>query len=139
MSLEMVKAEIARFLAQSEPGVLGLRGRWGVGKTYAWNEQLNAALKAGGVSQKVYAYVSLFGINSLDQLKFAIFEQSQKLGKVLKATGFDTLNELIDSLPNPRRAVKAVTSGSLISKFISGDAAQTFAFALAACRTWVCG
>ena len=130
MSLEMVKAEIARFLTQPEPGVLCLRGKWGVGKSYAWNEQLRAALTAGKVSRKLYAYVSLFGLNSLDQLKFAIFEQSQMLGKVLKAAGFDTLNELLESLPSLRKAVKPATSGSLVSKFISADAAQAFAFGL---------
>ncbi len=40
MSIELVKAEIAKFLADADPMVLCIRGRWGVGKTYAWNEQL---------------------------------------------------------------------------------------------------
>lgn len=110
MSVELVKAEIARFLADPEPRVLCLRGKWGVRKTYAWNEQLKAALDADKLSRKVYAYVSLFGLNSLDQLKFAVFEHSQKLGGALRATGFDTLDELVDSLPNPRKALKAATS-----------------------------
>lgn len=82
------------------------------------------------LSWKVYAYVSLFGLNSLDQLKFAVFEHSQKLGKVLRATGFDTLDELMDGLPNARKVVKAATSGSFFSKFVSADAAQAFAFGL---------
>jgi hypothetical protein len=43
MSVELVKAEIARFLGDSKPGVLCIRGKWGVGKTYSWTEQLNAA------------------------------------------------------------------------------------------------
>ena len=65
MSLETIKAEIARFLGEPGPGVLCLRGKWGVGKTYAWNEQLNAALHAKTVSNKVYAYVSLSGLTLL--------------------------------------------------------------------------
>jgi hypothetical protein len=43
MSVELVKAEIAKFLASPEAAVLCLRGRWGVGKTFAWNERLKTA------------------------------------------------------------------------------------------------
>jgi hypothetical protein len=130
MTVELVKAEIANFLVDPQPAVLCLRGKWGVGKTYAWKEQLNAALDAKKLSRKVYAYVSLFGLKSLDELKFAVFEHSQKLGKVLRATGFDTLDELIDGLPNARKVVKGATSGSFFSKFMSSDVAQAFAFGL---------
>lgn len=76
MSIELVNGEIAGFLASAEPAVLCLRGRWGVGKTYAWNEQLAAAKRSGRLALKNYAYVSLFGVNSLDALKFAILEGS---------------------------------------------------------------
>jgi hypothetical protein len=33
MSLEIVKGEIARFLAEPAPIVLCIRGKWGIGKT----------------------------------------------------------------------------------------------------------
>ncbi len=48
----------------------------------------------------------------------------------MRATGFDTLDELIDGLPNTRKVVKAATSGSFFSRFMSADAAQDFAFGL---------
>ena len=128
MSIEAVKAEIARFLTDSEPGVLCLRGKWGVGKTYAWNAQLKAALSDGTVSRRTYAYVSLFESNSLDQLKLGTFEQSHRLGKTLTVTGIDTLDDFIENLPSARKAIKAAASGSIVSRFISGDAAQAIAF-----------
>src|SRR6267154_5283495 len=76
MPTELVEKEIARFLVSSEPEVLCLRGKWGIGKTYSWNEFLRQAQQEKRVSFKTYAYVSLFGLGSRDQLKYAIFENS---------------------------------------------------------------
>lgn len=36
MSAELAIKEIQRFLASGEAEVLCVKGRWGVGKTYAW-------------------------------------------------------------------------------------------------------
>jgi chromosomal replication initiation ATPase DnaA len=70
MSLQPVKDAITRFLTRESPGVLVLKGPWGVGKTHAWHEI------TGSVGEKIkpasYAYVSLFGINSLDDLRTTI-------------------------------------------------------------------
>ena len=76
MSTELIEREIQRFLASEEPEVACISGRWGVGKTYAWNRYLRDALAAKKVALSHYAYVSLFGVNSLDELKFSIFENS---------------------------------------------------------------
>lgn len=37
MSLETVRTVVSRFITDRRDGVLALRGPWGVGKTYAWN------------------------------------------------------------------------------------------------------
>jgi len=50
----------------------------GVGKTYAWNQYLRNARAAGKVGLEHYSYVSLFGINSLDDFKYSIFENVVK-------------------------------------------------------------
>jgi hypothetical protein len=129
MSVEFVKAELAEFLANSEPAVLCLRGRWGVGKTYAWNEQLKAAHAAKRLAFKGYAYVSLFGLNSLDALKFAIFENSQNVENGVRVANLDTLNEFLTKLPAWRRIVKTLSSGNWLSKFVDRDAVQSMLFA----------
>jgi hypothetical protein len=100
MSIELVKAEIAKFLKGADPTVLCLRGKWGVGKTHAWNEQLEVAQSQGQLGMKTYAYVSLFGLNSLDSLKFAIFENSQNVENGIRVANLDTLNEYLAKMPS---------------------------------------
>jgi hypothetical protein len=76
----LVLHEISRFLRGKEPSVLCVRGKWGVGKTYAWKAMLEkATAEPDGIGLERYAYVSVFGINSLEELKYAIcafFERS---------------------------------------------------------------
>lgn len=69
MSLELVENEIRRFLSSGEPEVICVSGHWGVGKTYAWNRYVQDAQRKRRFELKRYSYVSLFGINSLDELK----------------------------------------------------------------------
>jgi hypothetical protein len=73
-SVKLVKAEIERFLASNAPEVMCISGEWGVGKTYTWQTMLADAKDKNNIGLKRYSYVSLFGINSLDALKFAITE-----------------------------------------------------------------
>ncbi|WP_288368175.1 hypothetical protein [uncultured Alcanivorax sp.] len=75
MSIALVKEQIQEFLADDTPEVLAIRGDWGVGKTFTWNTFLTAAAESQSVSLDNYSYVSLFGINSLENFKFSIFEQ----------------------------------------------------------------
>lgn len=71
MSVELVKEQVRRFLSTDTPEVLAIKGDWGVGKTYSWEQyieefQIECALKS-------YSYVSLFGINSIAELKQTTF------------------------------------------------------------------
>lgn len=74
MSIKLIKQQINRFLSSQTPEVISIKGAWGVGKTYAWNTYLVEAKNRNRLAPEKYAYVSLFGINSLAELKFAIFE-----------------------------------------------------------------
>lgn len=78
-STELVQNEIIRFLRSSVPEVLCISGEWGVGKTFTWQTMLDQAVSAESIGLGRYAYVSLFGINSLDSLKMTTFENSQFL------------------------------------------------------------
>jgi hypothetical protein len=73
---EMLKREVIRFLSDPTPEVLCIRGKWGTGKTYAWTKYLSEAKNAGQIGLERYSYVSLFGLQSLDQLKNTIFENT---------------------------------------------------------------
>jgi hypothetical protein len=111
-SADTTKQEIVRFLKNSEPGVLCINGAWGVGKTFLWRQVLAQLRKAGGLSFTRYSYVSLFGLNSLDDLKSAMFEnmewldqdatsfaQRGKAGAKALAARAKKLSELAGALP----------------------------------------
>lgn len=83
MSVEKVSKAVEDFLKEIGPGVLSIKGSWGAGKTYFWSKAVKEAADKKLFSTR-YAYVSLFGITSLDELKYAIFEQtvdSSQIGK----------------------------------------------------------
>ncbi len=85
MSQLRALSEIERFLSSSDPEVLSISGRWGVGKTYAWDGTLKA--KRAVTPLRHYAYVSAFGLRSLDALKTAIVQSTVSLeGNELEPT-----------------------------------------------------
>ena len=95
MSAELVIKEIQRFLASKDAEVLCIKGRWGVGKTYAWRHYLEKAQESGDLYQQDYAYVSLFGLNSLDDLRYAIFESTVSPAQALTGPDAETFGALI--------------------------------------------
>lgn len=112
MTLALVRNELNRFLKSPDAEVLALRGKWGVGKTYSWNQILADANHRNEISRERYAYLSLFGISSLDDLRFSLFEQSidrQLIGKQpTLATFRDNAAQL--SLSIGRKAWKLASS-----------------------------
>jgi uncharacterized protein (DUF2147 family) len=78
-STAIVKSEISRFLRSKNSEVLCISGSWGVGKTYTWKLLLEEAAERAALSTRKYSYASLFGINSLVELKLAIAENMQIL------------------------------------------------------------
>lgn len=76
MSTAIVKSEIERFLKSPTPEILCISGRWGVGKTFAWQRYLGEAEEVRQLAMSRYAYVSLFGLNSLSELRNVIVENT---------------------------------------------------------------
>jgi len=72
VSLHIIKTQVQYFIATDTPEVMAIKGAWGVGKTYSWNVFLSEFKNQLAFDR--YAYVSLFGINSLEELKYNIFE-----------------------------------------------------------------
>ncbi len=98
MSLEAFSKEISRFLSGDGPEVLCITGKWGVGKTFAWNKFLGDARAAKKIAFKRYAYVSLFGQNSLDDLRQSLFENTLDIDKSAGGADLNTLKSSIDSI-----------------------------------------
>ena len=93
MSVDLVKNEIRRLLSTRDPEVVCISGRWGVGKTYAWRDYLKKAQEGSNIALKRYSYVSLFGINSLDDLKYSVFANSIDMVSVGTEPSFETIKE----------------------------------------------
>jgi len=96
-NLELVKREISRFLASGEAEVLCIRGKWGVGKTYSWKQYLKEAFMTDKIALSRYSYVSLFGVNSLDELRYAIFENTVPKESITLDANLDTLKSILQS------------------------------------------
>ncbi|MFV2060577.1 MAG: P-loop NTPase fold protein [Gammaproteobacteria bacterium] len=76
MSVKKAQRVIENFIQNEEPEVLSIKGGWGVGKTFFWDSIIkNASSKSKKNPFTHYAYVSLFGITSLEELKSTLFEQ----------------------------------------------------------------
>lgn len=96
MSTAIVREEISRFLKSGEAEVLCISGDWGVGKTYAWQKFFVSSEESGEISLNRYAYVSLFGLSSLTDLRNAITENTISI---------DNKNSTAD-VENLRKALK---------------------------------
>ena len=96
MSLEIVKKVTEDFLKRNLPEVIAIKGKWGTGKTYTWNEIIKKAKNNNKLALDKYAYVSLFGINSLEALKIAIFEQTVDRELIDEGVSLKTLKNNTD-------------------------------------------
>lgn len=93
MSLNVFREQILNFVSKSEPSVMAIKGDWGVGKTYSWNKILLEAKKGNMISASRYSYVSLFGISSLDRLKYSIFENAVAKDSIGHDPSLDSLRK----------------------------------------------
>lgn len=72
MSLREVKKVVENFIADDRSDLLVLKGEWGVGKTYSWNDIVRTASAARSIGHRHYSYVSLFGLNNLEDVRTEI-------------------------------------------------------------------
>ncbi len=115
MGSEHVKNEIRRFLSSKQTLALCLRGKWGVGKTYTWDNLLAEAFKASTVQPKKYSYVSLFGLETLSSVRKSIFEhtvgESYYSEKKPLESSFSSISERIAQVSSKWRGVVSKIRG----------------------------
>jgi KAP family P-loop domain len=128
MSITLVKDEIRKFLGRQDPEVLCIRGKWGVGKTYTWAKELEVAQRANAVKLPRYSYVSLFGVNSLDELKFAIFENVITLSEGVRKADLETLDAFVSKFGSWRKLTKIAQSLPVIRNIVGADATSLVSF-----------
>lgn len=98
MSIEKVTKAVEEFLATDGPGVLSIKGAWGVGKTYFWSNLIKKTAVLKKIKLDKYAYVSMFGVTTLEELKFTIFEQTVNKSQIGKQISIENLKNNWDDL-----------------------------------------
>jgi hypothetical protein len=112
VSLAVVEQEVRRFLSDQSPEVLCIKGKWGVGKTFGWRAFLRKARDDGTLALDRYAYVSLFGLNSLDELRYALFERTVTGKDIGEDPNPETFRELFGDR-NIGRKLKPIIDGAM--------------------------
>jgi hypothetical protein len=98
MAVELVKQAIRAFLRTPTPQVLCIRGKWGVGKTFIWNEVFTQAEADGAVALPYYCYVSLFSLHSIDEVRQSIFENRVPTSEVRVEPTFESMKRNVKHL-----------------------------------------
>lgn len=128
MSVETIKDQIFKFLSSDTPEVMAIKGEWGVGKTFSWNKFLKEARDAKNIKLDRYSYVSLFGINSLKELKYLIFQnviKNEIIGTDANIETFkDNSFELMESLG--RKAAGFFSRTTIMKSFVTDIEAISF-------------
>lgn len=91
MSVAMVREVATRFLKKQPPGVMVIKGAWGVGKTHLWNDLIRS--KKDTLKPVKYSYVSLFGLKNLKELKTAVFANTIPASAIGEKMTWSRVNE----------------------------------------------
>lgn len=128
MSAELIKKELLYWLSLTKAKVVCLKGGWGIGKTYTWRKLLEENYK--GIKSRSYSYVSLFGLNSVEQIKNAIFENSDGLGDNDSELGLEVFQSKYKRIINrfSRKIPGFFKSIPVINSYIDTNALQSLFF-----------
>ena len=113
MSSALSKDELKRFLSSDIPEVLCLRGKWGVGKTFALRECLKEAAQAEKIALERYAYVSLFFGRceyALPKRGFDVDAHQKAAQYVYGHLPYEYCERAHDFNKNPRKSVQSASS-----------------------------
>jgi hypothetical protein len=96
MSITQVEKALTDFAVHKTGSAIVLKGEWGTGKTHLWNKVIKS--HRGSFVRNTYSYVSLFGLNSLPDLKRSIFENSVPTDKAGSVATKESVIENIKKL-----------------------------------------
>ena len=63
----------------SEAKVAVIKGEWGVGKTYFWENYISKRIDSNDLTQLAYSYISLFGSSSLNDIRKQVFHNAKAI------------------------------------------------------------
>ena len=96
-----------------------IRGEWGTGKTFTWKRLLNEFRK-DDLPTKRYSYVSLFGVNTLEDFRFLLFQQCITNSAIGTEPSMQSFKENAASFAESygRKATKLLNRIPIISDFM---------------------
>lgn len=137
MSIKVIKNQIKQFVSSTTPEVMAIKGAWGVGKTYSWKKFLGEFKNENIIEYDRYSYVSLFGINSLEAFKYAIFENVVKKELIGVEASLETFKDntigILDSLS--RKSYNVFKQAPILKSFTPAIESLSF---LSLNKTLIC-
>jgi hypothetical protein len=114
MSLAQIETVIQNFVSDKHNDLLVIKGGWGVGKTYFWQKLIKEAQEKKLVSKDWYAYVTLFGVNDLEELKTSI------LVEVQNGQPDSAVDKILQITSNAKKAAIALETLPSLQKYTGG-------------------
>ena len=96
-STEVIKERLKKLLEPEKAFGIALNGAWGVGKTFFWDKFVKDSL-----ADKKVAYISLFGISSINDIRVSILLQTSPTKKKLSWVD----KKIITPLKNVKSSLK---------------------------------
>lgn len=85
MSTTQVKLALKSVVTAAVPAVVVLKGKWGRGKTHLWRDSLRKFAGQAPDRWQRYSYVSLFGVESLAELRDAVLANGDDWRQIVAA------------------------------------------------------
>jgi len=120
MSLEHIRAVIKDFISDTSNHLLVIKGKWGAGKTFFWQNVINECQSEKCVGRDFYSYVSLFGVNSLEELNNSILASRVDSNPNKAQKRLDTLTARLRNLARGVENIPALReyTGGMISALL---------------------
>ena len=82
--MDNFEENVVSFLKHDEKKVLVIKGKWGVGKTFKWNEIVEK--HSSSLEFSNYSYISLFGLDGLKELQYGVFYNARPMKSDTKSS-----------------------------------------------------
>lgn len=120
--MENFEENVVSFLKHKEKKVLVIKGKWGVGKTFKWNDIVDKHFSSLEFSN--YSYVSLFGLDGLKELQSGVFYNACAMKSDSKSSAIKSnlkkVGNIAKNIPQVSKYANAISviENSLIDDYL---------------------
>lgn len=119
-TVQAISSELQYIFNDNSPFVATIKGKWGTGKTSFWN-----AFKDAHLTDSRYAYVSLFGKTSIDDIRRDVLLQISVKNRTL-STVKEKINDIKGTLGFKEDELSFGVSGAVLNSLMSLFEAKDF-------------